>query len=85
MSPLLYSTQAPQHPNFHSENVQALLSNSLVELQMMGAQSKYSSSLRLPAFQACSNRSISLFSTGVKGKCGQLGRITTACCAERYV
>ena len=52
---------------------------------MVGGQSKYNSSFRLPGFQACSSRSSFLWFSGVKGKCGQLGRITTACYAERYM
>lgn len=52
---------------------------------MIGEQSKYNLSFRLPAFQACSRWSSSLQFFGVKGKSGQLGRITTAWYAERYM
>lgn len=43
------------YPQNFSETVQALLSNSLVELHVVEIWIKYNSSLRLPAFQACSD------------------------------
>lgn len=82
---LLHSTCAPQCPSSHLENVRSLLNDSPLKLQAVGVHRKYKSSPRLLAFQPCSDASNSPLFSEVKGKCGQLWRITTACCAERCV
>lgn len=82
---LLHNTCALQCPSSHSKNVRSLLNNSPLRLQAVGVQRKYNSRPGLLAFQPCSDTSNSPLFSEVKGKCGQLWRVTTACCAERCV
>lgn len=82
---LLHNTCALQCPSSHSENVRSHLNNSLLGLQVVGVQRNYNLSPGLLAFYPCADTSNSPLFSEVKGKCGHLWRVTTACCAERCV